>query len=248
MGNPGKTEQAPSALALPGAWEVGPKLPPADDSPCGELQPNREGPARCPFPGQDLIKAAVRAGAARGLQFGVNEAAEAGPKVHTSRVPPKRVYATLYLHMPKMAPGPHFGLMTNIKEGGRPVWLHLDNFKNEVQAYARSTGKGHREIAADLGIGLAFFRNILYGQKKPGTATLSRAAALFRCPLTNFLDDPGALIETEDVRELTEAQRFQAKVIIRDMRAEDLTDTDWQVLFEDYIHSRDRLRALKARK
>lgn len=127
-------------------------------------------------------------------------------------------------------------------------WIQVKAFREHLRRYAMRTGKTQIQIAQDLGTTYATLRFWLSGTRSPKRASLQRAAALFETSVTNFMDDPGGAIEGEEASGLSEIQRFRAKVILGDMKAEDLTDQDWQIIFEDYIHARDRMRAIKSAK
>ncbi len=192
---------------------------------------------------QNVMKSRIRKAPNLSHEVG-NPAIEAGSEVHDPIVNPLGVYAT-----PKSDLSNEGGFsLTGGMPSAAPIWVPLARFRAALDAYQLKTGGTQQKVADDLGIGLAFLRNILYGQKKPGLETITKASALFNVPITEFLDDPGTSMVGQSVADLSEMKRFQATVMLQDMRSEDLTEQDWQTLFEDYIHARDRLRAMKARK
>lgn len=109
-------------------------------------------------------------------------------------------------------------------------WIYLESFKRAEKRYRQKTGHKQKQIAADLGIGVAYLHNILYGQKVPGIDVLYRAAALFGCSVTDFIDDPGANISHDSP--LDQESNLWNRLIIHDISAEDLVAEDRKAIYE----------------
>jgi len=74
-----------------------------------------------------------------------------------------------------------------------------------------------------------------------------KAAEIFGCSIFEFVDDPGGQAAGQDLTGLSDKRRFLARLMLEDLRAEDLTDEDVKILMEDHQRALERLRALKAR-
>lgn len=129
-----------------------------------------------------------------------------------------------------------------------PPWPQFQNFKRHVAKYKKEHRIKHEDVAHRLDIKIAYLRNLLYGQKKPSFEFIQRAAALFECKLTEFIDDPGEKIAGEDASSLTPKRRFLAQMMFERYSSEDLTDEDAELLFQDFLANEQRLRAIKARR
>lgn len=126
-------------------------------------------------------------------------------------------------------------------------WPQRPSFRAQVDAYKARQGLLAKEVAAQLGLKPDTLNQYLYNPKaRPSEEALRRAATLFSCSILEFMDDPGARLEGQAVADLSEQSRFFANLIIKDLKAEDLSDDDRRILFEDFQHSLGRLRSLKA--
>ena len=126
-------------------------------------------------------------------------------------------------------------------------WPQRANFKVQVDRYKAAHGIIGRDMAGRLGLKPSTLIQYLYNPKtRPSEDTLRRAAVLFECSILEFLDDPGSSSQGESVSILSEQSRFFANLIIKDLKAEDLSDDDRRILFDDFQHSLGRLRSLRA--
>ena len=104
---------------------------------------------------------------------------------------------------------------------GMDVWPQRAKFRDRLKAYQDSTGKTQAETSADLGVELGSLRFWLYQKKrKPSFDTLQKAAALFRCSITDFIDDPGtpqAGIDQMAWSEVSERTRVLASAMFQDL-------------------------------
>lgn len=128
------------------------------------------------------------------------------------------------------------------------AWLHRSKFQDRVKAYQAATGATQEGVAQALGTTVGTLRGWLYNRnRKPSIETLQRAAALFSCSVTEFMDDPGAAVAGQSLEGLSETRRFVARLMLEDLKAEDLSDDDVRILMEDHQRALERLRALKGR-
>ena len=83
-----------------------------------------------------------------------------------------------------------------MSEHKRQVWTQHAFFKKCVAAHKTSTGKNQEDVATDLGLATTSLNNLVYQKKgkeyrRPSFETAKKAAELFACSVTQFLDDPG---------------------------------------------------------
>lgn len=111
------------------------------------------------------------------------------------------------------------------------------------------TGKTQVEAAEALGTTYGTLKFWLSGTRPPKNATLQRIVTVFGngCSLTEFVDDPGQEIAGQVVAHLTERRRLWASLINETFISEEFNDEDAQLLYEDFLQSAARLRAMKAR-
>jgi transcriptional regulator with XRE-family HTH domain len=126
-------------------------------------------------------------------------------------------------------------------------WPQLDNFKNRLAEYQASTGKTQDEVAHDLGTTYGTLRFWLAGTRQPSLPTLQAASKLFKCSVTEFLDDPGRIYAGQDLSDQSEEDRFFASLIIKTTQAKDLSSEQRQWIIEDVFRAVDRVRALGTR-
>jgi len=193
---------------------------PVDRASCRGLNSLCEGDRGPALARDDRVQLVV--GAKRKLSLEGFDTGDAVSKVHASIVTPKRVYATPKRAIPKK------GTMTDIPGMGN--WPKKDAFSNQAKSYQVKTGKTQAQVADDLGVSLPTFRNYLYGSKTPGLATIQKAAVLFGCSITEFVDDPGAEAPTGPSEQKTELD--QAREFIVDAMGSGITSrlTDDQIL------------------
>ncbi len=126
-------------------------------------------------------------------------------------------------------------------------WPQRKNFKAHVDAFKAKKALLSKEMAAELGLKPSTLNAYLYDPRtRPSEEMLRRAAILFGCSILEFMDDPGAAPGGQSLADFSEQSRFFANLIIKDLKAEDLSDDDRRILFEDFQHSLGRLRSLKA--
>jgi len=117
---------------------------------------------------------------------------------------------------------------------GMEKWAQRERFQLALKAYQESTGKIHEDVAADLEITLPTLRNYLYGSKNPSTKVLQRAAGLFGCSVTEFIDDPGTPVpfgvNPQEWSEASERTRVLASAMFQDLRA--MPEEEQQIYYE----------------
>jgi transcriptional regulator with XRE-family HTH domain len=126
-------------------------------------------------------------------------------------------------------------------------WPQRANFKAQADQFKVVEGIASKVLAERLRLRPSTLNQYLYNPRtRPSEDVLRRAAILFGCSILEFLDDPGSSFESQVLSPLTEQSRFFATLIIKDLKAEDLSDDDRRILFEDFQHSLGRLRSVKA--
>jgi transcriptional regulator with XRE-family HTH domain len=99
-------------------------------------------------------------------------------------------------------------------------------------------------VAEALGTSTGTLRGWLYNRKrKPSLETLQKAAALFGCSITEFLDDPGAP-PPGAAADASEFDRFMLRVMGSDLEA--LTDEQKVAAFEAWKATMKAFRARQA--
>ena len=84
-----------------------------------------------------------------------------------------------------------------MSEPRRQVWTQHAFFRKCVSVHKAATGKKQEDIATDLGLATTSLNNLVYQKRgeeyrRPSFETAKKAAVLFACSVTQFLDDPGA--------------------------------------------------------
>jgi transcriptional regulator with XRE-family HTH domain len=131
------------------------------------------------------------------------------------------------------------------------VWPQREKFKAYVKAYQKSTGKSQRDVAEALDVARSSLRFWMYQQKrKPSLDILTRAAKLFNCSVTEFVDDPAGLakvpgVEQEAWSELSERDRVIASAMFADITADDLSEQDKDLLYAAWKEEVAKLRRYK---
>lgn len=126
-------------------------------------------------------------------------------------------------------------------------WPHVDAFKRRLAEYQARTDKTQAEVASELETTYGTLMFWLSGSRPPKRENMQRAAALFGCSVTEFMDDPGATVAGRSTADLSEARRFVSGQMFKDITADDLSDEDAMVLYEDFLAARARLVAMKQR-
>ena len=130
---------------------------------------------------------------------------------------------------------------------GSMSWIQVTNFVKRVKEYQALTKKTQAQVASDLGTTYATLRFWMSGVRQPRLDTLQGAAALFKCSVVEFMDDPGQEIAGQDTSRLSDKRRFLAGLMHEGITSDELSDEDAQFLYEDYLAARARLVAMKNR-
>lgn len=128
------------------------------------------------------------------------------------------------------------------------AWAQLETFKKRLKEYQKKSGKKQVTVAEELGTTYGTLRFWLAGVRPPGFPNLKRAALLFGCSVTEFIDDPGKKIAGHDVSYLSDQARFFAGLLVKDLAMEDLTDDDREQIYRAASKERDWILARKARR
>lgn len=116
----------------------------------------------------------------------------------------------------------------NHQTGAMDVWPQRTLFRKRLKEYLDAHGWTQDRAAAALGVELIHLRNCLYRkEKRLGIEPLQRAAALFGCSITEFIDDPAATVEgipKEGLTRLSEAKRAVMFMMFQNLQHEDVSD------------------------
>ena len=125
------------------------------------------------------------------------------------------------------------------------TWPQRLEFEKEVKAYRLREKVRLRDIAPLLGIEESTLKDYLYrNDLRPSLEVLQKASKLFKVSITQFIDDPGALIGGQDLSDHSEETRFFAKMIVKGVATKDLTDEQRAYIIEDLFRTVDRIRTL----
>lgn len=128
------------------------------------------------------------------------------------------------------------------------AWPQQERFRDLVNAHRLETGCSREEVADALGVSDSSLKSLMYDRsRRPGLDLLTAASALFSVPLAELWDDPGAQSAGQDLSGMSEQRRFVARLMLEDLKAEDLSDEDVRILMEDHQRALERLRAIKGR-
>ena len=127
------------------------------------------------------------------------------------------------------------------------AWLKVSNFKKQLEAYRNRTGKTNAQVAEDLGTTPGNLKFWKAGTRQPYIVNLQRMAEVFECSVIEFVDDPGQEIAGQTAAGLTDRRRLLASQMFEAITSRDLTDEDVQLVYEDFLNSLNRIRALKVR-
>lgn len=123
-------------------------------------------------------------------------------------------------------------------------WPQRAAFSARLKEYQKQTGKTQAQAAIDLGLSLDGLRQILYQKKRRARLdTCQRAASVFGCSVTEFLDDPGANPAGVDLSTHTPMDRYRFGRMIESMNELPLTEEDKDILFEDWMRDAQRRAA-----
>ena len=134
------------------------------------------------------------------------------------------------------------------------IWPQRAIYRAHLEDYLKRAKVTQAQFCEEVEISMSHLHNNLYRDtKRLSLDVLQRSAAIFsrvapgQRSVRNYIDDPGEFIAGQDVSNESEQTRFFASLIVKDMRAEDLTDDDRRYLWEDHLRSMERLRAMRAR-
>jgi transcriptional regulator with XRE-family HTH domain len=101
-------------------------------------------------------------------------------------------------------------------------WAHRENFKTHLTRYRKERGITLDQVALELGLTRNSLMGYLYKKDgaRPGLDKLQKAAALFGCSVTEFLDDPGAPVPgvaPQGYGEASEEERVMLRAIAADL-------------------------------
>ena len=103
------------------------------------------------------------------------------------------------------------------------IWSHRDQFKVAVKQHRETAGLKIAQVAESIGIKEQTLKDYLYRKDvKPSLEVLQKAATVFRCSVTEFLDDPGAVpaeVDPNEWSETTERDRVLATAMLADLRS-----------------------------
>ena len=93
--------------------------------------------------------------------------------------------------LPAQAQISHCGLLPQ-RNNAAMSWPQVGIFKIRLKEYQGRTGRTQVQVADDLGTTYGTLRFWLSGTRPPNRENLHRAATVFGCSITDFIDDPGA--------------------------------------------------------
>lgn len=102
------------------------------------------------------------------------------------------------------------------------IWPQRVIFRKRLREYQLASGWTQEQVAEVLGVELSHLRNSIYrSEKKLGLEPLQRAAGLFGCSVTEFLDDPGgtppAGVQAADFAAMSEEDRLLVRMMVEDL-------------------------------
>lgn len=129
---------------------------------------------------------------------------------------------------------------------GMDKWPQRTTYRKRLKEYQDRAKKTQKDVADYLGLSLAHFRNAIYRpEKRLGVDMLSASAGLFGCGIQEFVDDPAALSTDIDLTKSNPIDRYRFNQMIQVMGDKELSDSDRQLLFEDFIRDVERLLVIK---
>ena len=125
-------------------------------------------------------------------------------------------------------------------------WPQRTRFRQLIEKYKATHRIVTRDVAELLNLKASTLLQYMYNRAtRPSEHVLHRAAILFECSILEFLEDPAASRARTQAPESEDSSGFFSNLILKDLKAEDLTDEDRRILFEDFQQGLARLRALK---
>jgi transcriptional regulator with XRE-family HTH domain len=127
------------------------------------------------------------------------------------------------------------------------TWPKRAAFSAHIKAYQEKTGKTQAEVAADLGMALASLRQLLYQKARQASLeTCQKAATLFGCSVTEFIDDPGSKPGGVDLpSDASPIQRWWFEQSIQALGDEELDDDDRRSIFDDLLRDIEKRKQMK---
>lgn len=134
------------------------------------------------------------------------------------------------------------------------IWPQRTIYRAHLEDYLEKSGKTQAQFCEEVGISMSHLHNNLYRQtKRLGLDVLQRSSAIFskvapgERSILNYIDDPGGVIGGQLLSDQSDQARFFTSLIVKDYRAEDLTDDDRRDLWQDHLRALERLRQFHAR-
>ena len=127
-------------------------------------------------------------------------------------------------------------------------WVQVDAFRDHLKKYQEATGKTQALVAVDLGTTYGTLRFWLSGTRPPKVENLQKAAFLFGCSVTEFLEDPGnvpAGLDPNNWAEASERTRVLASAMFEDLKSmpEDEQEAYYQLWKQGVMIGRTRMAA-----
>lgn len=126
-------------------------------------------------------------------------------------------------------------------------WTQVVVLKTCVAAHKKATGDSDEALAKKLGTTAKTLKFWMSGARSPKKSNLQRMSEVFGVSVTRFLDDPGQEVAGRTAETKTEQRRVIGGMMWDSLMDDGLSDEDASLLFEDFIASKSRLQALKAR-
>jgi len=126
-------------------------------------------------------------------------------------------------------------------------WPPRVNFKAHVERVRNGRKITLAGVANGLGISRSYLTQLLYTEKtRPELELVERMSAFFECPASEFIVDAVARPEGVEAAARSPKALFISQLIIRDMQASDLSESDIEELWEDFQRGLSRIRKRKA--
>lgn len=214
--------------------ELGPTDPPTS----GRLDALSEGDGGGVVPGDDPIEPAVARHAQLALELGDGDN-QTVSKVHGLNMLRQSV---------SVNPRTYSLEAHTDHPGGMDRWLKRQNFKDQVEAYRLNQGVTLDAVAKDLEISRSYLTALLYrNTTDPSEEFKAKAAEVFKCEITEFMDNPGASLPglgEGDLGQLSAAKRAVMNMLFQRVKREDVTDEEAMEYLKDldYLVSRGKVR------
>lgn len=103
---------------------------------------------------------------------------------------------------------------------GNMTWAQVETFRAHLKRYQEVTKKTQAQVADDLGTTYGTLRFWLSGTRPPKVENMKKAATLFGCRVTDFIDDPMEVppgIDPEKWTQVSEKSRVLASAMFEDL-------------------------------